>query len=118
MNRGTFVSLLALSCVLVLLTSHLYPQKVFLKAADGKSPSDFQKVWDDWIGRVNREVSAAIDISHGLSPDKKKSLNGLLSENLVRSGFQLLFNIATGLFYLLKREFLAVSRFQVGPCHR
>jgi hypothetical protein len=85
MNRVALVSVLAASCALVLLTSSLVSQKVELASVEAKSQSDFQEVWGDWIGRVTREVKAAVDISHGLSPEKKESLNGLLSEDMVSS---------------------------------
>jgi hypothetical protein len=75
---------LAISCALiVLLAFRTQTQRSTLESVPVKHPSDFQQVWNDWLGRVNREVKAAVDISAGLSPEKKESLNGLLSKDLV-----------------------------------
>ena len=79
-----FVLGLAISCALVVLLAFRTPiQRSTLESVPAKHASDFQQVWDDWLGRVNREVKAAVDISAGLSPEKKESLNGLLSKDLV-----------------------------------
>ena len=73
----------AICSVLVLVLLIVSPERISLKSVAPKSTSDFQQVWGDWVGRVTREVKAAVDVSSGLSPEKKKSLNGLLMEDLV-----------------------------------
>ncbi len=93
MARSTgFAFGLAVACALVvLLTFRTHTNISSLESVPAKHPSDFQQVWSDWLGRVNREVKAAVDISAGLSPKKKESLNGLLAKDLV---FNLCFTVA------------------------